>query len=158
MDQHGHADTHRSDHNHDHNHGSHNNSSGGNRDRSGSVRCYFCNGPHYVNECGTKDDFISRGLVTVEDGLLKLGNGHWIPRFPEHMSRAQRVEDYYSKNGSAKGPSNVKQTNMVQNFYTGGGQGSYGNSDPYQEDRIGHLYDTLDDELRSAKVQQMVRL
>ncbi len=157
MDQPGNADLHRPEQHHDHNHGANNGSNQGNRG-NGPGPCYFCLGPHYVNDCPIKDDFIGRGWVTVENGIVKLGNGNWIPRFPEHLSRAQRVEEYYNKQGSSKGPSNVKQANMVQNFYSGGYEGPSGYSDPYNEDRVGHLYDTIDDELRSAKVQQMVRL
>lgn len=160
MDQSAPTQRQRSDPNHEHNHGSSGSRGTGQEHShpSGAGPCFFCNGPHYVNECDTKDGFIDRGLVIIENGLIKLGNGNWIPRYPEHLSRMQKVEDYYRKLDGGKNLPPVKQTNMVQTFYSGHNQGSFSQYDPYHEDRVGNLYDTLDDEIRSAKVQQVSRL
>jgi hypothetical protein len=154
MDHSGPSHGHRNDDHQGQNSGSNNNSAG-NRERG---PCYFCNGPHYINECVTKDEFIDLGWITVENGLVKLGNGNWIPRFPEHVSRMQKVEDHYRKQGITRDSPSIKRANMVETYYSGGHQGSSQSNDSYHHSRMDHLYDTIDDEIRSAKVQQMVRL
>ena len=143
-----------SDNHNDYNHGN-NNSSQGNRERG---PCYFCNGPHLINECVTKDEFIDRGWIMVQGGLVKLGNGNWIPRHPENLSRQQKVEDHYRKLGITRDSSNTRSANYVHSFYSEGSSGSSQPYDPYEHDRVDHLYDTIDDEIWSAKVQQMTRI
>jgi hypothetical protein len=111
-----------------------------------------------VNECETKDGFIDRGLIIIENGLIKLGNGNWIPKYPENLSRMQKVEDYYRKLSGGRELAPTKQANMVQTYFSGHNQGSFSMYDPYHDARVGDLYDTLDDEIRSAKVQQISKL
>ncbi|KAF7348909.1 hypothetical protein MVEN_01411200 [Mycena venus] len=117
--------------------------------------CYFCNGPHLVNECTIKDEFIDLGWIVVENGLIKLGNGNWIPRFPEGPSRMQKVEDHYRKQGITRDSANVKRVNMMQTFYSEHGYAAPTYFDPLEHSRVDHLYDTHDDEVRSAQVQQL---
>jgi hypothetical protein len=154
MDQSGPPSGRRNDDHQGQNSGSNNNSAG-NRERG---PCYFCNGPHLINECVTKDEFIDFGWITVENGLVKLGNGNWIPRYPDHISRMQKVEDHYRKQGITRDSPSIKRANMVETFYSTGNQGPSQQNDSYNHSRVDHLYDTIDDEIRSAKVQQMVRL
>ncbi len=158
MDQSAPTQKQRYDHNQEHNHGSRSGTGHDHAHSGGAGPCFFCNGPHYVNECDKKDGFIDRGLVIIENGLIKLGNGNWIPKYPEQLSRMQKVEDYYRKIDGGKNLPPVQQANMVQTFYSGHSQGSFSQYDPYHEDRVGNYYDTLDDEIRSAKVQQVSRL
>jgi hypothetical protein len=47
---------------------------------------------------------------------------------------------------------------MAETYYSGGHQGSSQSNDSYHHSHMDHLYDTIDDEIRSVKVQQMVRL
>lgn len=117
--------------------------------------CYFCNGPHMIRDCYNKEEFISLGWIVIENGLIKLGNGSWIPRHPEHLSRMLRVEEYYRKQGVTKESAKQKRASMMQTFHQGGitSVSEYYSPDM---DRIDHIYDTREDEIRSANVQQML--
>ncbi|KAJ7358038.1 hypothetical protein DFH08DRAFT_953237 [Mycena albidolilacea] len=57
--------------------------------------CFFCNGPHIIRDCPTKAEFITLGWIIVKNGLIKLGNGNWIPRHPESLTKMQKVEEHY---------------------------------------------------------------
>ncbi|KAF8131331.1 hypothetical protein K438DRAFT_2113697 [Mycena galopus ATCC 62051] len=79
------------------------------RGGSGGGPCYFCSGPHFVRECIEKDEYISLGWILIDNGLIKLGNGGWIPKFPESSSRKDKVDEHYRKLGMTKGTSGAKQ-------------------------------------------------
>ena len=67
----------------------------------------------------------------------------------------QKVEEYYRKLGITKESVNAKHSNLMQSFYSEYAHTSGDNYDPYHYDRVDHLYDTREDEIRSAKIQQM---
>jgi hypothetical protein len=63
----------------------------GNRD------CFYCDGAgHYSRECVTKQEHITKGWLTVENGRHMLGDGNYIPK-EEGKSQSQRVENYWRK-------------------------------------------------------------
>ncbi|KAJ7193097.1 hypothetical protein B0H12DRAFT_1231098 [Mycena haematopus] len=141
----------RSDESQGHNHGPGGSSSHGTRERG---PCFFCGGPHLIGECVNKDELIDLGWIIVENGVIKLANGNWIPKYPEGSTRMQRVEDFYRKQGQTRNSASKPRASMMQSFYNGE---IYGSDDPSESGRMDHLYDTRDDEIRSAKVQQMVK-
>ncbi|KAF7358462.1 hypothetical protein MVEN_00896700 [Mycena venus] len=80
--------------------------------------CYFCNGPHLVNECTIKDEFIDLG---------------WIVKVQAECKKWKTTITFYSEHGYA-----------APTYF-----------DPLEHSRVDHLYDTHDDEVRSAQVQQL---
>jgi hypothetical protein len=121
------------------------------------VACHFCNGPHYIRDCRNKDEFITLGWVKVEDGQLRLGTGGWIPRYPENLSRMQKVEEHFRRQGVTRESAKAQRAGMMQSFYSSASwtqDDGYGNG---YTDRVDHLYDTTEDEIRSVKIQQMSR-
>lgn len=94
----------------------------------GDQNCYYCGGnDHYSRDCGTKQEHIGKGWLTVEDGKHKLGDGNFIPR-DDNKPQAQRVESYWRKKS------------VSQNWYAQGNRSS--------ED-----LETAMDEIRSLKVK-----
>lgn len=66
----------------------------------------------------------------------------------------QKVKEHYRKQGQTRNSNNQKRATMHQSFFS---EGNSNYQDSFGHDRVDHLYDTLDDEMRSVKVQQMVR-
>lgn len=124
------------------------------KSRTGDMSCHFCLGPHFIRECHNKEEFINIGWIIIENGLIKLGDGKWIPKFPENVSRMVKVEDYYRKQGISRESAKAKLASMMQTFHQGGMSVGVDLYSP-DMDRIDHLYDFRDDEMRSANVQSM---
>ncbi|KAF8146188.1 hypothetical protein K438DRAFT_1781230 [Mycena galopus ATCC 62051] len=72
---------------------------GGYSHQTGDDGCFFCGGAHMVRDCSTKDEFIALGWIKIEDKIVKMGDGNWIPRYPENVYRSQKVEDYWKRKG-----------------------------------------------------------
>ncbi|KAJ7095592.1 hypothetical protein C8R44DRAFT_890006 [Mycena epipterygia] len=125
------------------------------KSRTGDGLCYFCNGPHMIRDCHNKEEFINLGWVIIENGLIKLGNGGWIPKFPEGVSRMIKVEDHYRKQGITRESAKAQRASMMQSFHQGGITSVGGYYAPDME-RIDHIYDTREDEMRSANIQSML--
>jgi hypothetical protein len=41
--------------------------------------CFFCGGPHYVDQCEDMQEYIKKGWITKIDGKWRLSNGRGIP-------------------------------------------------------------------------------
>lgn len=123
----------------------------GNSGQSGEGPCFFCNGPHIVRFCTAKDEYITIGWIKVEDRLIKMGDGSWIPRYPESISRKAKVDEYWAKKGVSKEMAMAKKSSLMATFYPVHEGTPW---DFYETERIGDLYDTREDEIRSAKIQQ----
>lgn len=108
-----------------------------------------------IRDCHNKEEFINLGWVIIENGLIKLGNGGWIPKFPEGVSRMIKVEDHYRKQGITRESAKAQRASMMQSFHQGGITSVGGYYAPDME-RIDHIYDTREDEMRSANIQSML--
>ena len=110
------------------------------------MACYFCNGPHMIRDCPLKEEYITIGWLKIENGRMKMGDGSFIPRYPEHKSRKDRIDDYYGAKGFTKNQAGRARSNLMQ------GQGGY--YDPrVEEDNLDYHYDSRADELLSNQVQ-----
>lgn len=109
--------------------------------------CFFCFGPHMISECEVKEEFIRIGWVVVKDGKMTMGDGTYIPRFPEDISRAEKVEKYHNNKGMTRESPLPKKSAMMNTY-----MGQY--DDHGNHDRVDHIYDSRDDELRSYRAQQ----
>jgi hypothetical protein len=115
--------------------------------------CFFCGGPHMVRDCPTKDEFIALGWIKIEDKLIKLGDGNWLPKFPEELSKSQRIEDYWKRKGITREIAAARKATLLSSVYPGR-HVSFGEN-YYDTDVIGDLYDTREDEILSANVQNL---
>jgi hypothetical protein len=109
--------------------------------------CFFCSGPHMISECEVKEEFIRIGWVVVKDGKMTMGDGTYIPRFPEDISRAEKIEKYHNNKGMTRESPLPKKSAMMNTY-----MGQYDDHGNY--DRVDHIYDSRDDELRSYRAQQ----
>ena len=126
---------------------------GGRRD--GSDKCFYCFGVgHVMAGCAVKDEHITIGWIKIEDGRLKFGGdgGGFIPRFPDNTSRAQKVEDYWRKKGVSKETAAARQVHLLNSF-SPKTHGAYSDA-MFETERL-DAYDSRDDEMRSAAMQQM---
>lgn len=89
------------------------------------------------------------GYVSVEDGVMRLGNGHYIPRIPDGKCRKQRVDDYWALQGKPRGTA----LGLIKQLRSQMVQYGYENITEY----VGGMYDTRDDELRSLRAQLVNR-
>ena len=108
--------------------------------------CFFCHGPHLISECENKDEFIRLGWLTYRDGKMAMGDGSWIPRYPEDVSRMDKIERFYNNKGVTRESAAPKKVNMMTGYE------AY--EDPGMVDRVDHLYDYREDERRAQRVQQ----
>jgi hypothetical protein len=109
--------------------------------------CFFCFGPHMISECEVKEEFIRIGWVVVKDGKMTMGDGTYIPRFPEDISRAEKIEKYHNNKGMTRESPAPKKSAMMNTY-----MGQYDDHGSF--DRVDHIYDSRDDELRSYRAQQ----
>jgi len=125
---------------------------GNNNEQSGRMAerppmdCFYCKEDHPVATCPHKEEHIKMGYITFVDGAMRLGNGSFIPKFPDYKSKKERVDDYYAGQGKPRGAPLGKRVN--QQF----SQGYIQNGD---EDQVKQLYDSRDDELLALRVQLM---
>ena len=108
--------------------------------------CFFCHGPHLISECESKDEFIRLGWLSYKDGKMMMGDGSWIPRYPEDVSRMDKIERFYNNKGITRESAIPRKSTMMM------GYDSYEDAGAY--DRVDHLYDYRDDEMRAQRVQQ----
>ncbi|KAJ6456026.1 hypothetical protein C8R47DRAFT_1082542 [Mycena vitilis] len=119
-----------------------------NANKGANLSCFYCWFlEHYSSNCPYKQEHIDMGYVKFENGVIKLGDGRYIPRYPENKSRKERVDDYWAAQGKRRGSElgrigNAQSQLLQQGF------------DP-DCDQVNMLYDTRDDELRSMKVQML---
>ena len=109
--------------------------------------CFFCFGPHVISDCEVKDEFIRIGWIQVKDGKMFFGDGSWIPRYPEEISRKDKVEKHYRDQGITREPTSSNKSAMMNSY-----MGPYDDYGGY--DRVDHIYDSRDDELRTYRAQQ----
>jgi hypothetical protein len=109
--------------------------------------CFFCLGSHMISECEIKEEFIRIGWILVKDSRITMGDGSWIPRYPEEISKAEKVEKYYNGKGMTRESPSQKKSSMMNSYVV-----------PYDEgsgyDRVDHIYDSRDDELKTYRAQQ----
>lgn len=106
-----------------------------------------------VRDCSTKDEFIALGWIKIEDKIVKMGDGNWIPRYPENMYCSQKVEDYWKRKGITREIAAAKKATLISSVYPGrhvSFQEHY-----YDTEQIGDWYDTREDEILSANVQSL---
>jgi hypothetical protein len=65
----------------------------------------------------------------------------------------QKVEEHYHKQGIMRGTPANQRSGMMQNFYSGTSYGMTESYDSRELDPVDHLYDTHEDEIRSAQLQ-----
>ena len=107
------------------------------------INCHWCGEKgHMMANCVKKNEKIDRGHITIENGQARLPGNLFIPRYPEHLTRDQRVEEWHRKNATGAGPAAVNMYQM-----------SFMNEAAYP-DQFDQHYDTTQDELRSARAQQ----
>lgn len=76
--------------------------------------CFFCNGPHMIKDCPHKEEYINIGWLRVENSRMRLGDGGYIPRYPDWMSKKDHVDEHYSKLGITKESARRTKSNLVQ--------------------------------------------
>ena len=108
--------------------------------------CYFCQGPHLASECETKEEFIRIGWIMVKEGKVMMGDGGWVPRYPEEASKAERIERFYNNKGITRDSATQKKSSMMNTY-----MGQY---DENGYDRVDHIYDSREDELMTYRAQQ----
>lgn len=97
--------------------------------------CYYCEETdHFSRDCKHKAEHIDKGLLAIENGKHKLGDGNYIPGGPG--TQKQRVDQYW------------KNKTVSQNWV---GNSSYESYD--EQGRPLDFADTAMDEIRTLKVQ-----
>ena len=111
----------------------------GGNSRSPEGGCYYCDGTgHFSRDCMFKEDHISKGMLSIENGKTKLGDGNFIPRGAG--AQRLRVEEYWRN--KASGQNWFAQTPGVQQAF-------------YQDDDEKPLEfaETARDEIRTLRVK-----
>jgi hypothetical protein len=65
-------------------------------------KCWFCGGPHLLNDCDEAAQYGKRGMIAKIRGRWRLLNGDDIPGDPERLWK-DRLDEWY---GNQKGSSN----------------------------------------------------
>jgi hypothetical protein len=81
--------------------------------------CDFCGGPHMVMDYPTKDKFIALDWIKIEDKMIKLGDGNWLPKLPEDQSKSQRIEDYWKHKGVTWEIAAARKAALLSSVYPG---------------------------------------
>jgi hypothetical protein len=115
-----------------------------NTNRGSDQGCFYCGLEHLIAECPYKEQHIKMGYLSFDNGHMRLGNGGFIPKFPENKSRKERVDDYYANQGKPRGaPLGTISNQFSQMQYDNG------------SDQMSSIYDTRNDELLALRVQMM---
>jgi len=110
------------------------------------INCHWCGEKgHMMKDCQKKNEKIDRGQVVIENGQVRLPGNLFIPRYPEHLSRDQKVEEWHRKRDSA----NPATANLYQHSFM---------NEAANPDQLDLFYDTTQDELRSARAQQAIMM
>ncbi|KAF8160092.1 hypothetical protein K438DRAFT_1776630 [Mycena galopus ATCC 62051] len=91
---------------------------GGYSRQTGDHGCFFCGGAHMVRDCSTKDEFIALGWIKIEDKIVKMGDGNWIPKYPENVYHSQKVEDYWKRKGITREIAAAKKATLISSKTT----------------------------------------
>lgn len=112
--------------------------------RTTDIDCFWCmKSGHMAKDCPRKAAQIDDGKIIIEGNGAKLSNGSYIPKYPLTMSRADKVDDWFRKQGNTAPAAPVQGANFHQVYH----------NDMFEGDAFEQSYDTSQDELRSAKAQ-----
>lgn len=104
------------------------------------LKCHWCGKPnHMVRDCPEKRRKLDEGVIVMENGQLRMADGSYISRYPESMTKDERVNESLRKQGKP----GVSALLYQESFYN-----------MQQDEQANQVWDTTADELRSMRVKK----